>query len=540
VSAQRRPVAIVPAEARSWYPELLRALEEAFPVRFVGLSEGQIGEASAVIVLPGGSRPERLSVPCLVLHGPARGEELGSAFTVEMSRCAGLDGALHGQRLIEHERRPPPSIQIERGCRVLAEVAGKPVWTQRNGRNDDCERASTLPAELADHDFLRDHMAAGRFWSLLPLVHFLKRISFGLSPRTQPRHACFIIDDPNVRFSSYGYVHFPELASDARECGYHVAVATIPLDLLLPGRRAVGVFAEFRSQLSLVVHGNNHVRGELERGSTAAEADRMIGAAAARVGRFEARAGIRVERVMSPPHGRCGPETLAALFRWGFLGLAASRPFPWDGFDEHRRWRLGGWLPAQLAGGGLPVLPRYPLGASLDDLVFRAFLDQPLILYCHHADLRYGLAPLRSAAARLAELGDVCWMSLASILRANAVAYVDGGVAMVRPYSRDLRIRNLMADVVHIEIPRIFGARESVRFIVDDNVHDVRIRSDEPASITLANEPISDELRIRLDAPVPLTTVTVRDWLPRAWPLARRAMTEARDRGIPHIGDRLA
>jgi hypothetical protein len=223
------------------------------------------------------------------------------------------------------------------------------------------------------------------------------------------------LDDPNVRFSSYGYLSFPELARDARACNYHVAVATIPLDLVAPGRGAVGVFRSFRPELSLVVHGNDHVHRELECSRNAAGAERVLASAVARVRRFERRTGIRIDRVMCAPHGGCSAELLAALFMCGFLGLAASRPFPWDGFADQRRWRLGGWLPAQLGGGGLPVIPRYSMSRNLDDLVFRAFLGQPLILYLHHADLRDGLEPLRAAARRVQDLGDARWMSLASI-----------------------------------------------------------------------------------------------------------------------------
>ncbi len=264
---------------------------------------------------------------------------------------------------------------------MLATVAGKPVWVQSDADGVHHETASALPVELEDHEFLRDHLTAGRFWSLLPIVHFLKKLSCGVWTQSHIRPACFIIDDPNVRFSSYGYLSFPELARDARECNYHVAVATIPLDLVAPGRRAVGVFRSFRPELSLVVHGNDHVHRELERCRNAGGAERVLASALARVGRFERRTGIRIDRVMCPPHGGCSPEMLAALFTCGFLGLAASRPFPWDGFADQRRWRLGGWLPAQLAGGGLPVIPRYSMSRNLDDLVFRAFLGQPLILY---------------------------------------------------------------------------------------------------------------------------------------------------------------
>jgi hypothetical protein len=277
------------------------------------------------------------------------------------------------------------------------------------------------------------------------------------------------------------------------------------------------------------------VKRELERDRSADEADRLILSADARVRRFEERTGIRVERVMCPPHGGCSHETLAALFRCGFFGLAASRPFPWDGFADQRRWRLGGWLPAQLAGGGLPVLPRYHLSRSLDDLVFRAFREQPLIVYCHHEDLCDGLEPLRAAAARVAELGDATWMSLASIARRSALHREQDGLSTVALYSRDLRIPRPAAPILRVEIPRTLGAGGLVRLVVDGVGHEVRTDADGSAAITLSNRHQQAPFRAQISAPSRPANATSRDWRPRAWPLARRAMTETRDRAVPFV-----
>jgi hypothetical protein len=391
--------------------------------------------------------------------------------------------------------------------------------------------------ELADRDYLRDHLTASCFWSLLPLAHFLKRLTQDPVPLPRRNAACLVIDDPNVRFPSYGYVRFSQLGRDAREHGYHVSVATIPLDLVLPGQRGLQAFREHSQELSLVVHGNDHVHHELQQCRGPLEADRIIRTAEARVGRFEARTGFRIERVMCPPHGRCGPEALAALFRWNYEGLAAAHAFPWDGFEDQRGWPLGGWLPAQLARGGLPVLPRHPLGASLDDLVFRAFLDQPLIVYCHHTDFREGLGSIHSAVARVAELGEASWMSLEAIARTNAVVGVDGDVATVTTFSRDLRISRPAADSLRIAIPRIFGGGQATRIEVDDRPLDAELDGSREAFVDVPNR--SDgELRVRLEARN--SPATARDRRPKAWPLARRAMTETRDRAMPHVRRRTA
>ncbi len=528
----RRPtVAIIPPEAGPRYRRLLRALEEAVPVRFVGSTGAEIDSADAAIVF-GGGRPRGLrAMPCLVLAGGDADVTPGSSFCVQIARSPGIDRMLRGRRLTEHRRRPPAPVATGAATEVLAVVGGAPVWVRDAAAGT--ETVSAQPAELRDGEFLRDHMMAGRFWGLLAIVLFLRRISSDGSETSRALRACFVIDDPNVRLSSYGYVRYPELARDAREHGYHVAVATIPLDLVLPGRRGLRVFREHRSHLSLVVHGNDHVHRELDRRRGGGEAERVITAAVERVRRFERRAGVRVERVMCPPHGACGPEALGALFRHGFLALAASRPFPWDAFSDHDRWRLGGWLPAQLTAGGLPVIPRLALGRGLDDLLFRAILELPIVLYCHHTDLRAGLEPFRTAAARVADLGDVEWTSLAAIARRNVVVCEQDGRATVTVYSRDARLRRPRAPAIHIEIPRRYGGGDVVQLSVDGDSYWLRTGSDGRAGITLPNAGGGTELHIRVDGPEPTTAATFGDWRPRAWPLARRAMTETRDRALP-------
>jgi hypothetical protein len=181
------------------------------------------------------------------------------------------------------------------------------------------------------------------------------------------------------------------------------------------------------------------------------------------------------------------------------------------------------------------VIPRYSLSRNLDDLVFRAFLGQPLILYLHHADLRSGLEPLRAAARRVAELGEVRWMSLASIARGSALCREHDGVATVTLYARDVRLPRPAATNVRVEVPRVFGARDLMRLVVDGESHDVKVDADGRASVTLSDLPPGHELRIQISAPGQMAAATVGEWRPRAWPLARRVLTEARDRALPLV-----
>ena len=113
--------------------ELLRALEEAYPgpVRR-RRAESSIDAADAVIVFPGERRPDRLRSP--VPRAAGAGRRARSGDRRSRSRCpgaAGLDRALHGQRLVEHGRQAAGSRGDRHGlARARASAAGKPIWAQ--------------------------------------------------------------------------------------------------------------------------------------------------------------------------------------------------------------------------------------------------------------------------------------------------------------------------------------------------------------------------------------------------------------------------
>jgi hypothetical protein len=209
--------------------------------------------------------------------------------------------------------------------------------------------------------------------------------------------------------------------------------------------------------------------------------------------------------------------------------MAASRPFPWDGFDEHDQWPAAGWLPAQLV-GGLPVLPRYSLANDLDGLVFHALLGQPLIIYCHQADLRHGLDPFREAAARTAGLGDVEWTSLAEIARRNVALHGSGEPATVTLYSRDARLLRPRAPRLRIEVPRIYRPEQAPVLWVDGFAHDLEPLPDGRGAATIGNDHVGQLLRVQLVAAVGSASANSAASRPGVWPLARRALTESRDR----------
>jgi hypothetical protein len=74
--------------------------------------------------------------------------------------------------------------------------------------------------------------------------------------------------------------------------------------------------------------------------------------------------------------------------------------------------------------------------SELDDLVFRAFLGQPLILYGHHTDLRFGLDVLATRAEDVRSLGVNSWQSLGRIARDVVSSYRRDDSLMLTLHSR--------------------------------------------------------------------------------------------------------
>jgi hypothetical protein len=242
--------------------------------------------------------------------------------------------------------------------------------------------------------------------------------------------AAFVIDDPNLRRPRYGHLDYARLLADARARGYHVAIATVPLDGRLAHPRAVELFRAGAGHLSLCVHGNDHDGAELGRPRSYGQARALVAQALARVGAFERRTGLAVERVMAPPHERICEPVAHALRAFGFEAITTTRPYPWLASRPGDPWlahppaagALAGWRPVELLAGGLPNLPRADFSQPVEELELRAFLGQPLILYGHHDLLAGGPARLAEAAARIERLaeGGVRWGSLAAIARAHA------------------------------------------------------------------------------------------------------------------------
>ncbi len=530
--ARRTTVAVRPEAELRARPRLFATLEDAFAVNFTAAGDG---EAKAVIALGGdpveeerpllriGATPKEGAAPRAVRfgdHDPADRRIAG------ISVLDPLDG---------------PALESTGGeVRPLATSGSRAVWTVTRGSFATWKVASSLP-ELESPRTLRD-LLDQRPLAMIALVEFLRRLPTLRAYRPPPLRAAILFDDPNLRWRTYGFIDYGELLAHADAHDYHASMAMIPLDSGRQHGDTVELFRRRPDRLSLAFHGNDHVTRELMRVRSDEQAVSILAQALRRASRFESRYNLRLDRVMTAPHGMCAATVARALGPLGFDALCAIHPLPWSEQPPANR-PLAGWGPAEFA-AGCAVIPRLPLTVGAGEIALRAYLDQPLVLYGHHGDLADGLDLLAEQAAVVNRLGTVRWSGLGEIAATNLTTSLREGTLRLRPYSHRLRVSVPdEADSLVVESPAevdqnfvgcSLDAQNTLRGSFASPSGDNAQRSgvfpfDTPVRIAPGG------VELWLAPGTPINPTAVASPRPHPWPVVRRAATEARDRLRPLV-----
>ena len=525
IREDRKIVGVTPPAALQQRTRLWRVLEDAFPVTFEGRDPSNLTGLDALVA----HRVDiDASAPLPTLQTSADESPNGSV-RIDLSKAASLERCLRGQQLADSGTRDVPALRPTATETILATRDASPLWVV-NEIGDSQYRAAALPANLGKNEPLRDRLRAGRFLALLPILTLLRELTQDTSWTAPPLRATLMFDDPNLHWTSYGYLDYADLAFRAQSENFHVAFATVPIDGWFAHRAAIRLFRE-HNQLSLLMHGNDHLWCELGKAVTRRSSLMIAAQALRRIDAFERRTGLYVSRVMAPPHGECSFEMFHALRRTGFTAACISRPYPWLE-RAPATCPLTQWQTADLV-DGLPVLSRYSITKSTEDLPFRAFLRQPLILYGHQRDLAKG-DPVGEIAGAVNRLGDVQWSSMASIAKSSFLTRRVGDTLKVRLYTRG----------AEIAVPP--GVR---RLVLEAPAEDDTSLDDE--FVTLASDTQPDRpvkpgealeigqterlLRLSVSSPDCVDVSDVPARRRRLWPGTRRLLVEGRDRLAPTL-----
>jgi hypothetical protein len=414
---------------------------------------------------------------------------------------------------------------------VLASVSRSPVWTTLGPTGYGAEFTTETLAELQPGQNLIDQLSLSRWTGLLPLILFLRRMMADEDWVAPPLRACFMFDDPNLHWPTYGFLDYRALIQHSKQRNYHAAIATIPLDGWFVHSAVARLFRENTAHLSLLVHGNNHTREELARPYDNGSRVKLVAQSLERIARFERMSKLSVARIMAAPHSACSAAMAAELLRQGFEAACISHELL-RRFNSTTKWPASfGLEPAEFLSNGLPVIPRFNLSkAGPTAAIFAALLGQPIIPFCHHQDAADELQLLEKTSEKINQLGEVRWCNLVEIARTNYKHRVWGKLLQVKMYSRQIDVEV----PPEIETGEIFRAWEKGGD--SEESLEKRMNGDSwtrvnPREIVLPqHNGTARMLELRW---VPSRSIDYRN-VPspslHPWGIVRRLLTEARDR----------
>lgn len=458
----------------------------------------------------------------------------GRSSTIEFSRNPMLPSVLAGRRINANEAVSMMSLPpLVDNMEVLASKGSAPIWVMQERAGWQHHYVAASIPELNEDEALFQYFSGNQFLSLLPLWIFLRALTGDHRWEQPPVQACFMLDDPNLHWRTYGFVDYAKVATHAQTHGYHISFATIPLDTWFVHQPTALLFRRHHGELSLLIHGNNHVTQELARPYTDEGVNRNLWQALCRIDAFERRYGVEVSKVMAPPHGACSERALDQMAHLGFEAACISTGSLYH-HNKQASWiRTLGMGPSDII-AGLAVFPRFRISKIChNDILIAALLGHPIIPVGHHHDIAEGLQLFADLSAFINSLGTVHWAGMKGISRSHYARKLEGNILRVRMFTRRIEVCIPEGiDQVLVEWPS-WQHDESLPLAWKS------MRDGSDWRHQLPDEPIPVPSGGKVEIASGLTAFHCFDAKSaksfHLWPVMRRQLTEARDRLAPLI-----
>jgi hypothetical protein len=169
-----------------------------------------------------------------------------------------------------------------------------------------------------------------------------------------------------------------------------------------------------------------------------------------------------------------------------------------------------------------------------EEVVLRAFLGQPLVMYGHHDDLGRQLEGLAAAAELVNSLGEIDWQPLARIATSNFASRREGSGLGVRLFSRRARVEVPEGvDAIRFEVPELDAEPEEVRLLCGGASGGLRAHSPGWWTSDVFPVPSPATVEVSMNSAPTIDPDTVPPPAGRSWPALRRAGGQIRDRTAP-------
>jgi hypothetical protein len=522
-------VAVAPAAEYQLRRGLFDMLASKLDLSFEPHMSGDYGGLRGLIALSGGADAiggaSQRGISCYEVN-ISQSIPFAAQSAITFTSSTAVHGAFRNKTLDDSSlvnfSRVPDSFEC------LANVGGQPVWSAEQHGNYEHHCVGVDIPVFKQGEFFHSYFRERRWFSMVPLLHFLREL-LGPDgwPAPEPR-ASFVIDDPNLHHRSYGYIDFEKLANHASAHNYHATIATVPLDAWYFDRKVADLFQTRKKYISLMMHGVNHVADELARSYEEQDALSLLASGLRRIADLESRSGVAVARIMAAPHGAFAESMADLMLRLDYEAACVS-------IGSLLRWNSGkvwptdlGFSLAQSLGSlAFPVFHR--TGISEIDIRLSAFLGHPVIVATHHHDCVSNFARLESMAKMVNNIGSVRWMGIEDISRTNFVSKMQNGMVQIWPYSRHFKIP-LSTEFTSVQVCR---SPYCEGFTID-----LRSNHRDGTEATVPNVPARYRISnhtMEIFFP-PTDRVDYNQVASKSvgmWPVVRRLLTEARDRTQP-------
>jgi hypothetical protein len=530
----RKRVAVFPASRYDGERYLLASIAELYPIDFVRGDELAAERLSAAIFFPEGwDSSETLfqkGKSCFRFARQNQTVKLAAHENVTFSHDEILHAAFRGATERLERELSVAELRSADGHVALAWHSSSTLWQVRKVNGAELHTVASAPPKIGGGDLLWSHLEYANWAELFPLLHFFQRLTADVNWQPAPAMGCFMFDDPNLHSLRYGYLDFAELLQASELHDYHVALATVPLDAWYAAPKVVELFRNNKKRLSLLMHGNNHVKEELAREYDEDKGLSLLAQALRRVAGFERRTELKVAKVIAPPHGGCSYSILAQMLRLPFEGVctmassllhSASGPLSLD----------FGLSPTWFMGGGIPVVGRWDLRYGTIPLRLAAFLSQPIVPYGHHQDCAEGVYCLSRIADEVNSWESRTWTDMESILCSQYRTRTDAELMHIEMRSRRIKIQ-IPESISHVAVHAPDGIDTDAVRLWFSSGNDVSEQSPWGTPFPIKSS-VMVEVTAMPDSGVDPASVQRPKY--QSWPSVRRSLCIVRDRVLPLV-----
>jgi len=256
------------------------------------------------------------------------------------------------------------------------------------------------------------------FSPLFPVMMFLRHAAGERAWHSHGHYANLTVDDAWLT-QPYGHLDYEALLAEMQKYNFHTTIAFIPWNFDRSEPKVVQLFSSHGDKFSICIHGNNHDHLEFGSYEDRPFSDQIadIKQALARMEKFQNLTSLHFDRFMIFPQEVVPPvATLQEFKEYNFVAAANAVMVPSGSVPPVDT--LFPLRAVNLDFTSFPLVRRYSAEAKVPRwlIAINAFLDNPLLFYCHQTLFESGSGAFDPIAETVNQIEPgVHWGSLGSV-----------------------------------------------------------------------------------------------------------------------------